>query len=90
MKKGNVINLDAHRPGLSGEARCLQCNNTWAAVAPVGTVELQCPKCRTWKGVFQGMAAPEEVWECACGNQHFYINDTGAMCAKCGFYQEGF
>ena len=80
----HVISLDAYRPHLSGDALCLQCDNTWAAVAPIGTYEFQCPKCQTLKGVFSAPTAPEEVWQCPCGNQHFYITDDGGLCARCG------
>ena len=80
----NVISLDSHRPHLSGQALCLQCDNTWAAVTPIGTYEFQCPKCRTLKGVFIGPTAPGEAWECQCGNQHFYITRNGGLCARCG------
>ena len=80
----NVISLDSHRPHLSGQALCLQCDNTWAAVTPIGTYEFKCPKCRTLKGVFIGPTAPGEAWECQCGNQHFYITRNGGLCARCG------
>lgn len=86
----NIVDLASYRPSISGNALCLQCDNRWSAVAPVGTVELECSKCNTWKGVFEGMTAPDIVRQCTCGNQHFYISETGAMCAKCGLYQEGF
>jgi hypothetical protein len=83
----NVISLDEARPHMTGNAMCLQCGEKWVAVAPIGTVELECPECQTWKGVFEGMTAPDTVWQCDCGNQHFYIDDNGAMCAKCGVRQ---
>lgn len=87
---GEIINLNERRPHISGNALCLGCGEIWVAVAPIGTVELKCPKCSTWKGVFEGMTAPDTVWTCDCGNQHFYIDEIGAMCAKCGLRQEGF
>ena len=86
----NVISLDAVRPHMTGNAMCLQCGTKWVAVAPIGTVELECPECKTWKGVFEGMTAPDVVWQCDCGNQHFYMDEHGAMCAKCGVRREGF
>ena len=90
MMTNNIVDLDLYRPGIRGNALCLQCDNRWSAFAPLGTVELECSQCGTWKGVFEGMTAPDTVWECSCGNQHFYISDTGAMCAKCGLHQEVF
>lgn len=85
----NIIDLDFHRfnPHIGGDARCLTCGHEWQAIAPIGTTELECPSCHTWKGVFIGFAAPDEVWQCDCGNQHFYISHEGAMCARCGVRQ---
>jgi len=85
----NVISLDEYKPHISGDAKCLTCGYEWFETAPIGTVELECSKCSTFKGVFVGMTAPETVWECSCGNQHFYIDSQGAMCAKCGTRQDG-
>jgi len=87
---GTVTNILDKNPHLAGEAKCLTCDHEWAAVAPIGTVELECPECKTWKGVFCGMTAPNTVWECNCGNQHFYIDETGPMCSRCGVRQSGF
>lgn len=86
----NVIQIDNHRPHISGAAKCLSCAHEWEAVAPIGTVELECPGCQTWKGVFNGCTGPELVWECQCGNQHFYLCDDGPMCSRCGLTQEGY
>jgi phage FluMu protein Com len=79
--KAKQIEYDAH---LSGDARCLCCGHEWVAAAPVGVTELECPECRTMKGVYIGMTAPEVVFECTCGNQHFFIDPDGVMCAICG------
>ena len=83
----NVVHLSEYKPHICGEAKCLACGHKWHAVAPIGTTELDCPECETWKGVFCGFTAPETIWECNCGNQHFYIDPIGAMCAKCGTRQ---
>jgi len=80
----NVINLQEHKPHLSGNAKCLACDYKWVAVAPIGTVDLECPECGTWKGVYTGLTAPDTVWQCDCGNQHFYISQEDAMCSRCG------
>ena len=82
----NVVSFDDYKPHLSGQAMCLQCKYRWVSVAPVGTVELECPECHTWKGSFEGLTSPDEVWQCDCGNQHFYLSNAGACCAKCGTY----
>jgi len=91
----NVSNLDSARPKLRGAALCLCCSHQWDAVADIGSVELKCPECNTWKGVFEGMTAPDAVFECVCGNQHFYVSYDNsdyfyAMCAKCGVREDGY
>jgi hypothetical protein len=30
---------------------------------------------------------PDDVWECNCGCQLFYINPEGWTCSNCGTYQ---
>lgn len=87
---GEVVVLQEHKTHITGEAKCLTCDYIWVAIAPIGTVELECSNCGTWKGVFTGMTCPDLVWECDCGNQHFYIDDIGAMCSRCGLRQHGF
>ena len=77
-------------PHMSGKAHCIQCDHVWGAVAPVGTVFLECPECKTQKGRFVGHCAPDdgvEFRECNCGNQLFYLTREGHMCANCGTYQ---
>ena len=73
-----------------GEAFCLQCGHEWYAVAPTGVTRLQCPECKTMKGLFRFEHCPKEgnlVRECNCGNQLFYLTPEGHMCANCGIYQ---
>lgn len=75
-------------PHLSGEAHCIYCDHKWTAVAPVGTTQLECPECRTLKGVFTYPCEPEgERWECQCGCQLFWITPTYSMCYNCGEIQ---
>ena len=33
-------------PHISGDARCLACKHEWVAVAPIGTIWLECPACK--------------------------------------------
>jgi hypothetical protein len=74
-------------PHLSGEAHCLQCSHEWQGVAPVGTVELQCPECHTMKGLFRNGCEPTVAWVCGCGCYLFTISPKGIICWKCGEYQ---
>lgn len=74
----------------AGQAFCIQCKHEWTAVAPTGTVDLECPKCHTHKGKWKFEFAPADgtmVRECNCGNQLFYLTPDGHMCANCGTYQ---
>jgi hypothetical protein len=74
----------------AGETFCIACDHRWAATAPTGTVDLECPNCHTMKGKFRFEFKPSEgqlVRECRCSNQLFYITPDGHMCANCGIYQ---
>lgn len=82
---------------LSGTAKCLDCGTEWAAVAEVGTVSLECPQCKTSRGVMAGPVAAratEQYWICACDCSLFRIvaDERGKfkelLCIKCGLPQE--
>jgi hypothetical protein len=91
----NVIQLpvrhaDDNTQHGAGMAFCIQCSHEWTAVAPTGTVDLECPKCHTHKGKWKFEFAPAEgtmVRECNCGNRLFYLTTEGHVCANCGTYQ---
>lgn len=81
----NVIELSPKKEKhISGEAFCTGCGHVWAAAAPVGTTELDCPSCFGSKGIFRHPVAPENIWKCDCGNLLFYISPDGCMCRECG------
>lgn len=71
-------------PTASGEAFCIRCDHRWVATVELGTEYLECPECKTLKGVFKYPYAPETAWECNCGNQLFYITQDGHLCPNCG------
>jgi hypothetical protein len=74
----------------TGQAFCVSCRHEWVAVAPTGTLDLECPACQRHMGRFKFgfMPPPEtEVRECGCGNQLFLLTREGHMCASCGVYQ---
>lgn len=78
-------------PHNSGKARCLGCKHEWVAVAPVGTLVLECPSCQCDKGIFLGLVSPDEYhWQCNCGNQFFCFTPTQTYCPVCGSTQTGF
>ena len=88
---GVVIPICPEPAHFTGPAVCLDCKHEWVAVAPVGTVYLECPKCGTEKGrskypiQYSGLE-----WQCQCGNNLFHITPDGCYCPCCGVYQSGF
>jgi len=77
-------------PHLSGEAFCARCHHEWISVAPVGTVDIECPECHTMKGLFKHGCEPQyEAWTCNCGCYMFMISPKGIICWNCGDYQSG-
>jgi hypothetical protein len=75
---------------LSGEAFCINCKYSWAAVAPMGTIILECPECHTMKGCFKygcGFPEGEVQWTCNCGCQMFVIGIDKTICFHCGLTQ---
>lgn len=57
-------------PHLAGEAKCIGCGEQWTAVAPVGTVSLECPQCGAERGVWRypvRAADGDLLFTCNCG-----------------------
>jgi hypothetical protein len=91
----NVVNLADVRlenlPHTAGTAICLDCKYEWVAVAPVGTIWLECPKCGLVRGRFKFQHERDgEHWVCNCGNDLFHIRPDGMYCPNCGQWQEGY
>lgn len=79
------VEPDAKKPHVSGSATCQQCRYRWEAVAPVGTVEIQCPKCLTMKGLYMyGHEDPGGSLMCECLCQVFTISRDRVICWRCG------
>lgn len=75
-------------PHATGKAMCMACAHEWTAVAPTGTVHLDCPSCHLEKGYFVGPhLIGTDVWTCNCGNTLFKINPQGIYCPHCGSWQ---
>lgn len=86
---GKVVDLATERllRGIhrTGVARCMGCKHEWAATAPVGTTDLECPSCGTLLGVYKATSVTEfKQWQCQCGEFMFHIDERGAYCAYCG------
>lgn len=90
-----VVELDAYRPRqphLSGMARCMACKHEWAAVAPVGTGELECPQCQCMRGVWQYNCTGrigDQKFVCLCGCDVFRLTTIELMCTACGQLMTG-
>lgn len=87
-----VIDLQREReertPHLSGEARCLACKHKWIAVAPVGTLWLECPSCTLTRGRYSNQVENEGLhWTCKCENDLFYVTVSAIYCPNCGLEQ---
>jgi hypothetical protein len=81
-----INNAERGEAHLSGEAICSACDKEWTAVAPVGTKELECPDCKTMKGLFKHHLAPvtPKVWTCNCGCRLFFVLKNQIQCCECG------
>lgn len=72
-----------------GRAKCLACRHEWEAIAPVGTIWLECPACTLERGRFIAQTQRDGLhWACNCGCDLFYINETGTYCPNCGVWQK--
>ncbi len=94
----SVISLAEARaerePHLAGEAVCLCCRHEWAAVAPTGTWQLECPSCGTMKGVWRypvGGEVGDACFTCACGCEALTAYKRAGLfhlkCMSCGTEQ---
>jgi len=89
--ENNIIEISNFKPHLSGELKCMSCNNTWVGVVPLGEngeqVSCECPKCGLMKGVFNYPIEPSEgetIYKCPCGGEFFTLMPTGCRCTQCG------
>ena len=90
---GKIIAFKPHKETsfYEGDAICLECKREWIAVIKIGTWQLECPSCSTFKGVYKYPFNFKEgtlVRQCNCGCEYFLISTEGHLCAKCGAYQE--
>jgi hypothetical protein len=88
---GNIISLERRQfQHARGEAFCFACDHRWQAIGSTGTTLFECPACRRMTGRwrFEFYPSPgQQVRECNCGNQLFYLTPDGHLCASCGIYQ---
>lgn len=86
-----IISLDTWKadqePHWEGRAKCLECGNIHHAVAPAGVTQMECLACGLEKAAWMGLMRPATWWRCGCGNDLFYVEAAGCLCAKCGARQ---
>jgi DNA-directed RNA polymerase subunit RPC12/RpoP len=89
----DIVELDEHRPYLSGFVKCLHCGHIWEDRAIIRNDKTfpvkECPKCGLCQGHFLYSVAPNEgdnVFTCGCGCDSFFIiKNRGYRCMRCGF-----
>lgn len=70
---------------LSGKYFCIGCRHEWVGCSPVGTTELECPKCHSMKGRMKfEVMRDEDHWRCLCDSFYFSITPTCIYCPNCG------
>ena len=86
------INLSEERfkrwPHLAGEAMCIACKHVWAAVAPVGTMQLECPACKAERGQWRypfNADTGQQIFICnTCNSTNFAVQPHRVLCVGCG------
>ena len=76
----------------TGPAKCVGCGHRWVAVAPVGTVWLDCPSCLSPKGhAHHAFAAPDGAAVLVCNTcpsealeAYIHAGRAYVMCMGCG------
>lgn len=83
---GDVISIESKKQTVVGDAHCVECCHKWVAVSPVGTYQLQCPLCKSFKGIFSNPCCRFEYphLTCSCGNDYLHITPEGYYCPRCG------
>lgn len=99
---GEIVSLqkvkDDRTPHGEGVARCVGCGHSWRAVAPLGTMTLECPSCHDMRGLWTHTFGPEpgktQVYTCVvCDSTHLTAyrrkddSHTRFMCVGCGSSQ---
>lgn len=84
---GDVVQfkkVDEDDPHIAGHAKCPKCSREWAAVAPVGTVKVECPWCSSDAYMRYETVTEHAQWECFCGSEYFRLDVVGPYCCVCG------
>lgn len=95
---GEVVDIRARRPHLSGAVICLACKHERVGVAEPGTFDMECPSCSCPRGVWKYSLVPEEgsqVWSCVTCDCCVYFLQMGertkegyptilTVCTGCG------
>lgn len=87
---GGVVDIHSRRPHCTGRVKCLSCKHEWEAVAPTGAIDMECPECGCFRGVWIfPLMCVEDVFQCDCGSDVFFIVRGGfKRCLGCGLKSE--
>lgn len=90
-----VVDINKHRPHLSGDMKCFSCGHQWVGISLIeddGSMPcVECPKCKRYFGYYLYPVLPKEdeiIYKCNCGGELFYISEDGPVCIKCGVTHE--
>lgn len=75
-------------PHITGKAKCTACKHEWVAVAPVGTLQMECPSCELQRGQWIYPFSPaegEQIFVCnICTSTNFAVLPDRVLCVGCG------
>lgn len=85
----NVVNLLERKAHMTGEVTCLACKHEWVGIMPIGTFNIECPECKSEKGVLKHFAARNKAhYQCNCGNNLLFATPDGCYCVNCGAWAD--
>lgn len=75
----DIVDLNEHRPHVSGPVVCTRCRHKWVAVRPVGADLLECPACGVNRGasLYTMLHKPHFILGSECCEQR----DSEGRCA---------
>lgn len=94
MSNEKIVELNNYRPHTAGPMLCLGCKHKWVGVMLVGEEVVDCPNCKTSKGVRAGAVNDDGfVMACIkCDNAFIQLVLRGdcehvdyVLCPACGY-----
>ena len=72
---------------VEGNVLCMACDATWVAIAPVGTILMECPHCNLKKAIWMSPILPQDEPMIQCGtcrNIFLIVGINNVYCPNCG------